>query len=102
MYEYRCNFFEIENLQTISYCKQIEQLCVKAYQIVMLLNGDGFILQVTYQLKIITTAMFSVFMLGRSLSKVQWLSMLLLFAGVAIVQVCLLVLLLCFSLVLFE
>jgi len=32
--------------------------------------------------------MFSVFMLGKPLSKVQWLSMLLLFVGVAIVQVC--------------
>ncbi|XP_078484517.1 UDP-galactose translocator [Ciona intestinalis] len=43
--------------------------------------------QVSYQLKILTTAMFSVFMLGRSLSKLQWSSMLLLFIGVATVQV---------------
>uniref|UniRef100_H2Z947 Solute carrier family 35 member 2 n=1 Tax=Ciona savignyi TaxID=51511 RepID=H2Z947_CIOSA len=43
--------------------------------------------QVSYQLKILTTAMFSVFLLGRSLSKLQWGSMVLLFAGVAIVQV---------------
>lgn len=43
--------------------------------------------QVTYQLKILTTAMFSVTMLGKKLSKLQWFSMLLLFTGVAIVQV---------------
>lgn len=43
--------------------------------------------QVTYQLKILTTALFSVLMLRKSLSRVQWVSLLLLFAGVAIVQV---------------
>ncbi|XP_077438953.1 UDP-galactose translocator [Vanacampus margaritifer] len=43
--------------------------------------------QVTYQLKILTTALFSVLMLKKSLSKVQWFSLLLLFIGVAIVQV---------------
>jgi len=43
--------------------------------------------QVSYQLKILTTAMFSVSMLGKKLSKLQWFSMLLLFCGVAIVQV---------------
>lgn len=43
--------------------------------------------QVTYQLKILTTALFSVLMLRKSLSRVQWFSLLLLFTGVAIVQV---------------
>ena len=43
--------------------------------------------QVTYQLKILTTALFSVLMLRKTLSKLQWLSLLLLFLGVAIVQV---------------
>lgn len=43
--------------------------------------------QVTYQLKILTTALFSVMMLRKSLSRVQWVSLLLLFGGVAIVQV---------------
>jgi len=42
--------------------------------------------QVTYQLKILTTALFSVSMLGKKLSKMQWFSMMLLFCGVAIVQ----------------
>jgi len=43
--------------------------------------------QVSYQIKILTTAIFSVSMLGRELNRRQWLSLLLLFSGVAIVQV---------------
>jgi len=43
--------------------------------------------QVTYQLKILTTALFSVTMLRKTLSRVQWMSLLLLFVGVAVVQV---------------
>jgi len=42
--------------------------------------------QVSYQLKILTTALFSVVMLKKKLIRTQWLSMLLLFIGVAIVQ----------------
>ncbi|XP_061841451.2 UDP-galactose translocator isoform X1 [Nerophis lumbriciformis] len=44
-------------------------------------------MMVTYQLKILTTALFSVLMLRKSLTRVQWLALLLLFVGVAIVQV---------------
>jgi len=43
--------------------------------------------QVTYQLKILTTALFSVSMLGKRLGLYQWLSLLLLMAGVTLVQV---------------
>ena len=43
--------------------------------------------QVTYQLKILTTALFSVSMLGRRLGTYQWLSLLVLMAGIALVQV---------------
>ena len=43
--------------------------------------------QVSYQLKLLTTAIFSVVMLGKSLVSRQWLSLFLLFAGVSIVQV---------------
>ncbi|XP_041859875.1 UDP-galactose translocator isoform X3 [Melanotaenia boesemani] len=56
-------------------------------QYVAISNLPAATFQVTYQLKILTTALFSVLMLRKSLSKVQWVSLLLLFAGVAIVQV---------------
>ena len=42
--------------------------------------------QITYQLKILTTAVFAVLILKRSLIKTQWLSLVLLVAGVVLVQ----------------
>lgn len=42
--------------------------------------------QVIYQLKILTTAIFSVTMLGRRLSKLQWVSLVVLFIGVAMIE----------------
>ncbi|XP_060736993.1 UDP-galactose translocator isoform X2 [Tachysurus vachellii] len=55
-------------------------------QYVAISNLPAATFQVTYQLKILTTALFSVLMLRKSLSRVQWVSLLLLFSGVAIVQ----------------
>jgi UDP-sugar transporter A1/2/3 len=53
---------------------------------IALQNLNGTTYQVTYQLKILTTAVFSVVMLGKKLDATKWLSLLLLTAGVVIVQ----------------
>ncbi|XP_071818264.1 UDP-N-acetylglucosamine transporter-like isoform X1 [Apostichopus japonicus] len=50
-------------------------------------NLSAATFQVSYQLKILTTALFCVLLLGKRLVKMQWLALLLLFVGVAIVQI---------------
>jgi UDP-sugar transporter A1/2/3 len=47
---------------------------------------DAATFQVGYQVKIITTALFSVLMLGRTLSSWQWISLFLLTIGVSLAQ----------------
>ncbi|KAK3579330.1 hypothetical protein CHS0354_029616 [Potamilus streckersoni] len=49
-------------------------------------NLDAATFQVLYQMKILTTALFSVLMLKKQLSKLQWLSLIFLMAGVVLVE----------------
>lgn len=49
-------------------------------------NLDTAVYQVCYQMKLVVTAMLSVVLLGRSLSKAQWLAVLLLCAGIVAVN----------------
>lgn len=53
---------------------------------IALRNIDAATYQITFQLKILTTAIFSVILMKKKLSIVQWLSLLLLMFGVALVQ----------------
>ncbi|XP_060729689.1 solute carrier family 35 member A3b isoform X1 [Tachysurus vachellii] len=51
-----------------------------------LTNLDAATYQITYQMKILTTALFSVSMLGKRLCVFQWLSLVILMTGIAFVQ----------------
>lgn len=53
---------------------------------IALRNIDAATYQITFQLKILTTAIFSVILMKKKLSIIQWLSLLLLMFGVALVQ----------------
>ncbi|KAJ3242232.1 hypothetical protein HDU81_006644, partial [Chytriomyces hyalinus] len=50
-------------------------------------NLDPATFQVSYQMKILTTAVFSVLMLKKTLTRLKWLSLVLLTFGIALVQI---------------
>ncbi|KIV95517.1 hypothetical protein PV10_03161 [Exophiala mesophila] len=56
-------------------------------QFVAASNLDAATFQVTYQCKILTTALFAVILLGQTLSSLKWLALLVLTVGVACVQI---------------
>ncbi|KAK9763466.1 hypothetical protein K7432_009817 [Basidiobolus ranarum] len=53
---------------------------------VALSNLEATSFQITYQMKILTTALFSVILLGKRLSRQKWFSLILLMVGVILVQ----------------
>jgi len=50
-------------------------------------NLDAAVFQVTFQIKILTTALFTVILLNRSLKFTQWISLFVLFVGISIIQI---------------
>ena len=77
--------------QPVEFAKLVIPACLYTLQsnllYVAVSNLDAVTYQVLYQLKILTTAMFSVLLLRRHLHLVQWLSLLVLLGGIALVQV---------------
>eukprot|EP00581_Thalassiosira_minuscula_P011207 CAMPEP_0183723154 /NCGR_PEP_ID=MMETSP0737-20130205/14843_1 /TAXON_ID=385413 /ORGANISM="Thalassiosira miniscula, Strain CCMP1093" /LENGTH=379 /DNA_ID=CAMNT_0025953407 /DNA_START=223 /DNA_END=1363 /DNA_ORIENTATION=+ len=75
--------------------REMAHLCVPSFLYTIqnnllylaLTNLDAATYQVLYQLKILTTAIFSATMLGRKFSKTKWASLVVLTCGVAVVQV---------------
>lgn len=53
---------------------------------IALSNLDAATYQITYQLKILTTALFAVLLLGKRLDYIKWFSLVLLMVGVALIQ----------------
>ena len=79
-----------DSLFTIEGLKMAIPACIYAMQnnllYIALSNLEAAVFQVTYQLKILTTAVLSYFMLKRRLSRLQCIALLILFVGVVLVQ----------------
>lgn len=54
---------------------------------VALANLNAATFQITYQFKILTTAMFMVLLLHKQITKKQWLALIILSVGIAFIQV---------------
>ncbi|KAI8878354.1 nucleotide-sugar transporter [Backusella circina FSU 941] len=86
--------FQAVQLQTIHKPKEVLKMLVPSvlYALqnnllyIALSNLEAATFQVTYQLKILSTALFSVWLLGKSLDRGKWLALLLLMVGVTLVQ----------------
>ncbi len=50
-------------------------------------NLDAAVFQVTFQIKILTTAIFTVILLNRSLRGMQWVALFILCTGISIIQI---------------
>ncbi|CAJ0932637.1 unnamed protein product, partial [Mesorhabditis belari] len=87
-------FFSTLNSQVINQPGDTLKVCIPAmiYTVqnnlfyVAASHLDAATFMITSQMKIFTTAIFSVIMLGRSLNKAQWVALFVLFVGVSLVQ----------------
>eukprot|EP00494_Astrolonche_serrata_P024925 UN25185 len=84
LYESTCsNFADLMKMSVPATCYMIQNNLL----FVALSNLDSALYQVVYQLKIFTTAIFSVTMLGRQLTGRQWFALALLMVGAALANI---------------
>eukprot|EP00931_Biecheleriopsis_adriatica_P080622 TRINITY_DN53977_c0_g1_i1.p1 TRINITY_DN53977_c0_g1~~TRINITY_DN53977_c0_g1_i1.p1 ORF type:complete len:389 (-),score=78.98 TRINITY_DN53977_c0_g1_i1:80-1210(-) len=76
-------YLEILKLALPAMCYTLQKNCLY----VAITHLEAAVYMVTYQAKILTTALFSCVLLGKPMSKVQVLSLCILMAGVSLVQV---------------
>eukprot|EP00128_Syssomonas_multiformis_P004887 Colp12_sorted_trinity150504_noHs@17798 len=96
LYEQKTIQATIEHLRQEIFVKYIETLklgipaglyTIQSNLIFLAVSSlDAATFQVTYQLKLLTTALFSVMMLGKRLTKLKWSALVVLMFGVALVQ----------------
>jgi UDP-sugar transporter A1/2/3 len=82
-YHFCTNFFDTLKVGVPAFIYTIQNVLLY----IAVENLEAATYMVTYQMKILTTAGFTVLMLNRRLSILQWLSLVVLIAGVALVQI---------------